>query len=259
MPTALVTGATAGLGKAFTRALAEQGYDLVLVARSERDLKEHADLLQTDHGIKTEILPADLTTDEGCAAVGARVAAEPVVDLLVNNAGIGHDKPFLETGIQAQERLLNLNVRSVLRLTDAALREMTRRRSGTIVNVASVAGLGPTWLSSTYPASKAWIISFTEALAASQEVRSAGVRMMALLPGYTKTEFHQRAGISTSFPPPWLWLEADDVVRTALRDLRRGKVLSIPSFRYKATAWGLRHFPRSLSCRFAWDVSKPGH
>ncbi|WP_030759245.1 MULTISPECIES: SDR family NAD(P)-dependent oxidoreductase [unclassified Streptomyces] len=259
MPTALVTGATAGLGKAFTRALAEQGHDLVLVARSERDLKEHADLLHAGHGVRTEVLAADLTTDEGCARVTARLAAEPAVDLLVNNAGIGYENAFGETGIHAEERLLDLNVRAVLRLTDAALRQMTRRRSGAVLNVASVAGLGPAWLSSTYPASKAWIIGFTESLAASHQVRAAGVRMTALLPGYTRTEFHQRAGIPTTFPPPWLWLNADDVVRAALRDLDRGKVLSIPSLRYKTAAWGLRHLPRSLSRRFAWDISRPGH
>ncbi|MFJ3880993.1 SDR family NAD(P)-dependent oxidoreductase [Streptomyces sp. NPDC090077] len=259
MPTALVTGATAGLGKAFTRALAEQGYDLVLVARSEPDLKEHADLLHAGHGVHTEVLPADLTTDEGCALVTARLAADPAVDLLVNNAGIGYEQAFLETGIQAEERLLDLNVRAVLRLTDAALQRMTARRRGSVLNVASVAGLGPAWLSSTYPASKAWIIGFTESLASSQQVRGAGVRMTALLPGYTRTEFHQRAGIPTTFPPPWLWLNADDVVRTALRDLDRGKVLSIPSLRYKTAAWGLRHLPRPLSRRFAWDISKPGH
>ncbi|MEU3007293.1 SDR family oxidoreductase [Streptomyces sp. NPDC007020] len=259
MPTALITGATAGLGKSFTRALAEQGYGLVLVARSERDLKAHAELLQTGHGVRTEVLPTDLTTDEGCARVTARLAAEPAVDLLVNNAGIGYEDPFLKTGIQAEERLLDLNVRAVLRLTDAALAQMTARRSGAIVNVASVAGLGPAWLSSTYPASKAWIIGFTESLAVSQQVREAGVRMMALLPGYTRTEFHQRAGIPTTFPPPWLWLNSDDVVRAALRDLRKGKVLSIPSLRYKTAAWGLRHLPRPLSRRFAWDISKPGH
>ncbi|WNI30981.1 SDR family oxidoreductase [Streptomyces sp. ITFR-6] len=259
MPTALITGATAGLGKSFTRALAEQGYDLVLVARSERDLKEHAELIQAGHGVMAEALPADLTTDEGCARVTARLAAEPAVDLLVNNAGIGYDDPFLKTGIQAEERLLDLNVRAVLRLTDAALGEMTHRRSGSVINVASVAGIGPAWLSSTYPASKAWIIGFTESLAVSQQVRDAGVRMMALLPGYTRTEFHQRAGIPTTFPPPWLWLHADDVVRSALRDLHKGKVLSIPSLRYKTAAWGLRHLPRSLSRRFAWDISKPDH
>ncbi|MFF4406801.1 SDR family NAD(P)-dependent oxidoreductase [Streptomyces sp. NPDC001262] len=259
MPTALVTGATAGLGKAFTRALAEQGWDLVLVARSGTDLERHAARLALGHGTRVDVLPADLTTDEGCAAVTARLAGDPAVDLLVNNAGIGYERPFLDTGIEAEERLLDLNVRAVLRLTNAALEQMTKRRSGAILNVASVAGLGPAWLSSTYPASKAWIIGFTESLATSRQVRSAGIRMTALLPGYTRTEFHQRAGIPTTFPPAWLWLDADDVARTALQDLRRGKVLSIPSSRYKIAAWGLRHLPRALSRKFAWDISGPAH
>ncbi|MEV7320798.1 SDR family NAD(P)-dependent oxidoreductase [Streptomyces sp. NPDC093970] len=258
MPTALVTGATAGLGSAFARRLAAQGYDLVLVARSETDLKERAEDLR-EQGIDVETIAADLTSDEGCRAVTGRLAAAPAVDLLVNNAGIGYERPFLVTGVAAEERLLDLNVRAVLRLTNAALAAMTERRTGAVLNVASVAGLGPAWLSSTYPASKAWIIAFTESLASSHQVTSAGVRMTALLPGYTRTEFHQRAGIPTTFPPPWLWLSADEVVRTALRDLDKGRVISVPSLRYKAAAWGLRHLPRGLSRAVAWDISKPAH
>ncbi|GEB51042.1 SDR family NAD(P)-dependent oxidoreductase [Streptomyces cacaoi] len=258
MPTALVTGATAGLGSAFARHLAARGYDLTLVARSETALKERAEDLR-EQGVDVETIPADLTTDEGCGAVTECLRAAPAVDLLVNNAGIGYERPFLATGIAAEERLLDLNVRAVLRLTDAALTVMTERRAGAILNVASVAGLGPAWLSSTYPASKAWIIAFTESLASSHRVTSAGVRMTALLPGYTRTEFHQRAGIPTSFPPPWLWLSADDVVRTALEDLEKGRVVSIPSLRYKIAAWGLRHVPRSLARAVAWDISKPAH
>lgn len=258
MPTALVTGATAGLGSAFARHLAARGYDLTLVARSETALKERAEDLR-EQGVDVETIPADLTTDEGCGAVTECLRAAPAVDLLVNNAGIGYERPFLATGIAAEERLLDLNVRAVLRLTDAALTVMTERRAGAILNVASVAGLGPAWLSSTYPASKAWIIAFTESLASSHQVTSAGVRMTALLPGYTRTEFHQRAGIPTSFPPPWLWLSADDVVRTALEDLEKGRVVSIPSLRYKIAAWGLRHLPRSLARAVAWDISKPAH
>lgn len=258
MPTALVTGATAGLGSAFARQLAARGYDLVLVARSETDLKERAEDLRAQ-GTTVETIPADLTSDEGCSAVTDRLRAEPAIDMLVNNAGIGHERPFLDTGIAAEERLLDLNVRAVLRLTSAALTAMTERRAGAVLNVASVAGLGPAWLSSTYPASKAWIIAFTESLAASHQVKSAGVRMTALLPGYTRTEFHQRAGIPTTFPPDWLWLDADAVVRTALDDLAAGRVLSVPSLRYKIAAWGLRHLPRGLSRLAAWDISKPAH
>ncbi|MFJ9734254.1 SDR family NAD(P)-dependent oxidoreductase [Streptomyces sp. NPDC101171] len=259
MPTALVTGASAGLGRAFAKVLAEQGYDLILVARSESDLKERAEDLYRAYGTDTEVLPADLTTDDGCAAVTSRIRTGPPVDLLVNNAGIGHERPFLDTGAAAEERLLDLNVRAVLRLTDAALSVMTARGSGSVLNVASVAGLGPAWLSSTYPASKAWIIAFTESLGASHQVKSAGVRMTALLPGYTRTEFHQRAGIPTTFPPPWLWLDAERVVRKGLRDLAAGRVLSVPSLRYKVAAWGLRHLPRPVSRLVAWDLSAPAH
>ncbi|MEU6706182.1 SDR family NAD(P)-dependent oxidoreductase [Streptomyces wuyuanensis] len=259
MPTALITGATAGLGRAFAQALARDGYGLVLVARSEPALMKTAEELRDAHGTTAEVLPADLSTDEGCDAVRARLVSGPRVDLLVNNAGIGHERPFLTNGTASEERLLDLNVRAVLRLTDAALTAMTDRRGGAILNVASVAGLGPSWLSSTYPASKAWVIAFTESLAWSRQVREAGVRMTAVLPGYTRTEFHRRAGIPTTFPPAWLWLDADDVVRTALRDLHRGKVISVPSLRYKAAAWMLRHLPRSLTRQGAWDISAHPH
>jgi uncharacterized protein len=259
MPTALVTGATAGLGEAFARSLAAEGHDLVLVARSRERLEEVADRLRSAHGVAVETIAADLATDEGCDRTAARLAAAPPVDLLVNNAGIAHGKPFLETGPDAEEQLLNLNVRAVLRLTNAALAVMAPRRAGAVLNVASVAGLGPAMLSSTYPASKAWIIGFTECLAGSQEIRDAGIRMTALLPGYTRTEFHERAGMATAFPPPWLWLSADRVVRDGLRDLRRGKVLSVPSLRYKSAAWFLRHLPRGLTRRITLDLSRPSH
>ncbi|GGV28952.1 SDR family NAD(P)-dependent oxidoreductase [Streptomyces griseoflavus] len=259
MPTALITGATAGLGRSFAEALAREGHRLVLVARSETALKETADELRASYGTESEVLAADLATDEGCAAVCSRLGADPAVDLLVNNAGIGYERPFLNNGPRAEERLLDLNVRAVLRLTEAALTAMTARRRGQVLNVASVAGIGPSWLSSTYPASKAWVISFTESLAWSRQVRDAGIRMTALLPGYTRTEFHRRAGIPTTFPPPWLWLDADQVVRTALRDLRRGKVVSVPSLRYKAATWALRHLPRPLTRQGAWDISAHQH
>jgi len=143
-----------------------------------------------------------------------------------------------------EARLLRLNVHSVMRLTLAALPGMADRRRGAVINVSSVAGFAALMPGSTYPASKAWVTNFSESMA--QSVRPFGVRVMALCPGYTRTEFHDRAGINMSKTPEWMWLQADDVVRDALRDLRKGKVVSVPDWKYKLAVIGLRHTPRAL-------------
>ena len=251
-PTALVTGATAGLGAAFARQLAASGYDLVLVARDAQRLAATADELSAAHGVDCVPLVADLGTDDGCEPVADRLRdPDHPVDLLVNNAGISINGAFLRTDLSDEERLLDLNVRAVLRLTHAALPVMVARGSGEIVNVSSVSGFAAVMPGSTYPASKAWVTSFTESQA--QLVHGTGVRVLALCPGYTRTEFHQRAGIDMSATPTWLWLSADAVVRAALRDLRRGRLVSVPSLRYKAAVFGLRYSPSGLRHRFARD------
>jgi len=249
--TALVTGATAGIGAAFARQLAAEGYDLVLVARDVNRLAGDAAELKQRHGITATALPADLSTAEGIAAVEERLTTDPV-DLLVNNAGSSLNKAFLRAGVEEEERVLWLNVHAVLRLTRAVLPGMVSRGRGEIVNVSSVASFGPTMPGSTYPASKAWVTSFSESVA--QAVNPLGVRVMALCPGYTRTEYHQRAGIDTSKIPAWLWLAADDVVREGLRDLRDGKVISVPDWKYKVAVFALRHLPRALLRRSAGDT-----
>lgn len=251
--TALITGATAGIGAAFARRLAGDGYDLVLVARDAQRLGEVAASLAAEHGIDAAALPADLSTDEGCAAVEERLGDRNApVDLLVNNAGISLNQPFLRSSAPDEARLLRLNVHAVMRLTLAAIQGMTERRHGAVINVSSVAGFGAVMPGSTYSASKAWVTNFSESVA--QSVRPYGVRVLALCPGYTRTEFHDRAGINMSKTPPWLWLQADDVVRDALRDLGRGKLISVPDWKYKAVVFGLRHLPRGLLQAVAHDT-----
>ncbi|MGH3740763.1 MAG: SDR family NAD(P)-dependent oxidoreductase, partial [Micromonosporaceae bacterium] len=172
--------------------------------------------------------------------------------MLVNNAGIGLNRAFADADIADEERLLRLNVRAVMRLTHAALPRMLARGRGDIVNVSSVAGFGPAQPGATYSATKAYVTNFSESIGAG--VREHGVRVMALCPGYTRTEFHQRAGITTAPIPDRMWLRAEDVVAAGLRDLRRGKLVSVPSVKYKAIVAVMRHLPHGLINRLTRDV-----
>jgi short-subunit dehydrogenase len=254
MPTAVITGATSGLGLAFAARLARQGHDLTLVARTEHDLERTAERLRhPGHHITT--VAADLATAPGSRRL-TDALSRSVPDLLVNNAGIALATPFPTGDPGAEEALLQLNVGCVLRTTRTVLPAMIRRGSGAVINVASVAAYGPTWLGSTYPASKSWVLAFTESIARSAPVRRSGVRVMALLPGYVRTAFLQRAGLELGHLPSWMWLDSEQVVTAALRDLARGRLISIPSRRYRACAWGLRHLPRSLTAAFSLDLAR---
>ncbi|UED84585.1 SDR family NAD(P)-dependent oxidoreductase [Streptomyces profundus] len=239
MTTALVTGATAGLGAAFARRLARDGLDLVLVARNGERLAALAAELSERHGVGAVPLPADLATDEGIGAVEERLAdpARPV-DLLVNNAGFGLGGGFLRAPLADELRMLRVHCEVVLRLTSAAVPGMRRLGRGGVVNVASVAAFVPR---GTYGASKAWVVRFTEG--AALELTGSGVRMMALCPGFVRTEFHQRAEMDMSSLPRWMWLDADRVVATAMRDLARRRVVSVPDLRYKALLGAARVLP----------------
>jgi short-subunit dehydrogenase len=251
--TAVVTGASSGIGAAFARQLAARGDDLVLVARDVARLDEYAQQLRDGYGVAVEVLGADLSTTEGCDRVADRLTdpGRPV-ELLVNNAGLSLNTPFLRSTPEKETRLLHVNVHAVMRLTLAVLPGMTERGHGGVINVSSVSGFSAAMPGSTYPASKAWVTNFSESIAHS--VAPFGVRVLALCPGYTRTEFHRRANIDMSKTPNWLWLDADRVVRDALRDLRRGKLVSVPALRYKVVVWGMRHLPRRLLQTVARDT-----
>jgi short-subunit dehydrogenase len=240
MPTALVTGPTAGIGAAFARRLARDGYRLVLVARDADRLEALRQELPD-----VEVLVADLSRPEQRRPVVERLQdpGRPI-DLLVNNAGIGGQGEFWSTPYERLHDQLELNVTAVMELTHAVLPGMKQRGAGAVINVASVAGLTP-GRGSTYTASKAYVVALSEGL--SNGLNGSGVRVLALCPGFVHTEFHARAGIDMTWAPKLLWLEAGYVVDQALEDLRRDAVVSIPSARYKALVTASRLVPRSLT------------
>ena len=245
-PTALVTGPTSGIGLAFAHQLAAGGHDLVLVSRNRDRLEELAAEIRTAHGSAVVVLVADLGDREQLDRVEARVAdPERPVDLLVNNAGFGLKRPFLDNPVTDEQYLLDVLVTAVLRLTHAALGAMVARGEGAIVNVSSVAGYLPR---GTYSAAKAYVTSLSEW--ADLTYRDQGVRVMALLPGFTRTEFHERMQVSQGSAPAWMWLDADRLVRDGLRDLARGRRVSVPSRRYKVLAAAARYTPTDLQARF---------
>jgi uncharacterized protein len=251
VPLALVTGATAGLGAEFARQLASSGHDLVLVARDTGRLEQTRTRLTSAHGVDVRTVAADLVTDAGCAAVADVLAdrGHPV-DLLVNNAGIGTYRPFATgpdgsgSSLGDEERQLDLNVRAVLRLTHAAVAPMVERGRGRVVNVSSVAGFVPRGGNATYSASKAWVTMFSEALAI--QLAGTGVTVTAVCPGFTRTEFHERAATDMSHVPAAMWLDAADVVREGLADAGAGHPVSVPSRRYKALVGAARTLPRPV-------------
>ena len=212
------------------------------MARDEARLEARAEELRAAHGVEVEVLAADLSDRAQVQRVADRLAsADRPVDLLVNNAGFGIRTPFTRSEVADEERMLDVLVRAVLVLSHAAANAMRERGHGAIVNVSSVAGFAAM---GSYSAAKAWVTTFTEALA--QELAGSGVRVQALCPGFTRTEFHQRGGMKMTGMPDLAWLDADELVATSLRDLRRGRVVSIPSARYKVVGAVLRHAPKPL-------------
>lgn len=251
MSTALVTGATAGIGLAFCRELAERGHDLVLVARDRARLENVSDELGSKYHVKVEILAADLSDRLQVQKVADRLSESGrPVDLLVNNAGFGLSRSFLQGDLADEERALDVLCRAVMVLSHAAALAMRERGRGAIVNVSSVAGFVAM---GSYSAAKAWVTTFSEGLA--NELAGTGVTVTALCPGFTHTEFHERASLDMSRLPKGMWLEADRLVRDCLDDVKAGKVISVPGPQYKLIAALTRTLPRGLVRRASGGVA----
>lgn len=240
-PVALITGPTSGIGTGFARRFARDGHDLVLVARDGARLERLAAELHDEAGATVEVLTADLAEASDRAKVADRLAEG--VQVLVNNAGFGTSGEFWSSHFSLLQSQLDVNVTAVMQLTHAALPPMLDAGRGTVINVASVAGLLP-GRGSTYSASKAWVIAFSEGLA--NGLGGTGVGVHALCPGFVRTEFHQRAGIDMDGTPSWFWLEVDDVVRETMADVAKGKVVIVPGVQYKVLTTGGRVVPRNL-------------
>ena len=242
MGTALVTGASSGIGLALSRRLAREGNDLVVVARDRARLEKLAGELRAAHGVEVEVLVADLADRAQTQAVCDRLAdpGRPV-DLLVNNAGFGLHRPFLDNDPAEEEAALDVMVRAVLLTCHAAGRAMRDRGRGAIVNVSSVAS----WtVSGSYSAEKSFVTVLSEGLA--EQLRGTGVTVTALCPGLTRTEFHERARMRLPGVPDGVWLDADDLAQQALADVAAGKVVSVPGPLWKAAALTVRALPRPL-------------
>lgn len=247
MHRALITGGTAGIGAAFARAFAARGASLVLVARDATRLEEQAAQLRREHGVTVETIAADLADRDAQQRVADRLeSADDPVDVLVNNAGFSVRSSLLDPDLSQHDLGFEVMIRAVLKLGGAAGRGMSARGRGWIINVGSVSALVT---QNNYSAIKAWVGNYSESLGV--QLSGTGVQVTALMPGWVRTEFHSRAGITGSSIPGVLWIDADFLVEQCLRDVARGKPVSIPSRRWKLIAAVLRTTPRGVVARLS--------
>ncbi len=245
---AVITGASSGIGAMFARKLAARGYDLLLIARREERLRSLAAELAETYRIAGDVLAADLASDAGRDLVAERIRAAPALSLLVNNAGFGTLGFFADNGVESQLQMHRLHVLAPLHLTHAALANLIPGGEGGVINVSSVAAFGQTAGSVSYCATKGWMNDFTAGVYAELEVRKSPVKIQALCPGFTLSEFHDTLGMDRGPIPQSLWMTADFVVSESLRGFDEGKLFVIPGWRYKLLvafmkalpAWALR-------------------
>ena len=247
---ALVTGATVGIGESFTRLLASKGYNIALVARDEVRLHERAGELREKYGIQTFVLPADLATKSGVKSVEKYIQSYEI-EVLINNAGFAINKVFTASDLGDEQDLLNVLVRTPMRLMHVILPGMKERKSGTIINVSSVAGF---IAGGTYSAAKSYLTVLSESLNA--DLKGRGVKVSALCPGFTRTEFHKRARMKMKGLPSFMWLNPDKLVAKAWKDAQANKPVSIPGWQYKLLIAIISITPRGLIRRVRLDEGK---
>ena len=247
---ALVTGATAGIGESFTRLLASKGYNIALVARDEVRLHERAGGLREKYGIQTFVLPADLATKSGVKLVEKYIQSFEI-EVLINNAGFGINKAFTSSNLGDEQDLLNVLVRTPMRLMHVILPGMKERKSGTIINVSSVAGF---IAGGTYSAAKSYLTVLSESL--NTELKGSGVIVSALCPGFTRTEFHQRGRMKMKGLPSFMWLNADKLVAQSWKDAQAHQPVSVPGWQYKLLVAIISIAPRSFVRQIGMNVRK---
>ena len=247
---ALVTGATSGIGESFTRLLAENNYNIVLVARDMPRLQERARELEAKFRVKTHIIQADLSTDAGCAAVEHYIANNQV-DVLINNAGFGLNKAFTMSDIDAEQQMFDVLVRTPMRLMHVALPLMKQRNKGVIINVSSVAGY---IAGGSYSAAKSYLTVLSESL--HTELSGTNIKISALCPGFTRTEFHQRGRMSMKGLPSFMWLDSDKLVAKAWSDALKGEAVSIPGWQYQLLVFVIHSLPRSIIRKVGMNLRK---
>jgi short-subunit dehydrogenase len=247
---ALVTGATVGIGESFTRLLASKGYNIVLVARDEVRLHERASSLREKYGVQTFVLPADLSTDAGCASVEDYIKTYEI-DVLINNAGFGLNKAFSASELVAEQQMFDVLIRTPMRLMHTVIPGMKQRNSGTIINVSSVASF---IAGGTYSAAKSYLTVLSESL--NTELASSGVKVSALCPGFTRTEFHQRGRMKMKGLPTFMWLNADKLVEQSWKDAQANKPVSIPGWQYKLLVAVISIAPRKFVRQIGMNVRK---
>lgn len=247
--TALVTGASTGIGEAVARRLAAGGVDLVVVARDEARLRHLAGELADRHQVEVEVLPADLTTPDGVQVVVDRLADpdRSVADLVVNNAGAGCYGTFWESDPAAQQAAIELNVSALVALTRAALARLVPLGRGAVLNVSSVVGDQPSPRHAVYAATKAFVTSFSQGV--HEELRGTGVGLTVVLPGFTRTEFQERAGTDDRGVPQGAWMEAADVADVALAATAAGRAVCVPGTVNKVMLVGSWLLPRGARRR----------
>ena len=247
---ALVTGASVGIGESFTRLLASKGYNVALVSRDEARLHERAAGLREKYGVQTFVLPADLSTNEGCASVEEYIKTYEI-DVLINNAGFGINKAFSASDINAEQQMFDVLVRTPMRLMHTAIPGMKQRNSGTIINVSSVASF---IAGGTYSASKSYLTVLSESL--NTELASSGVKVSALCPGFTRTEFHERGRMKMGGLPKFMWLNSDKLVEQSWIDAVANKPVSIPGWQYKLLVAVISTVPRKFVRQIGMNVRK---